>query len=78
MVWTGLTVPSVRQLAVAERAIEVVSRHFYHQPLYSRVDLVPDGAGTPLVLEVELIDPYLSLDVDTEAAVKLATAISRQ
>jgi len=57
--------------------MEVMSRHLDDRPIYSRVDLVSDGAGAPLVLEVELIDPYLSLDLDTEAAARLATAIWR-
>jgi len=77
MAWTGLTTPSPRQLTAAERTMEVMSRHLDDHPIYSRVDLVSDGAGAPLVLEVELIDPYLSLDLDTEAAARLATAIWR-
>ncbi|MGH9222879.1 MAG: hypothetical protein ACRD2W_03550 [Acidimicrobiales bacterium] len=57
--------------------MQFISRRLDHHPIYSRVDLLSDGAGAPLVLEVELLDPYLSLDLDTEAATRLATAIRR-
>ena len=77
MAWTGLTVPGARQLAVAEHTMDFISRLLDCQPVYGRIDLVSEGAGAPLVLEVELIDPYFSLDLDTGGAARLATAICR-
>ena len=74
MAWSGLMTPSVDQLAVAGQAMEVVERRFEQRLVYGRVDLVSDGSGTPLVLEVELIDPYLSLDEEPEGATRLAAA----
>lgn len=75
MAWTGVVPPTTRQLAVADRAMSVVSERF-HQPLtYGRVDIVHDRRGKPVVLEVELIDPYLSLDMAPQAAVSLANAV---
>ena len=44
---------------------------------YGRVDLITDSAAKPLVLEVELIDPYLSLDVAPTAASGLARCLLR-
>ncbi|MCA1707697.1 MAG: hypothetical protein LC808_32270, partial [Actinobacteria bacterium] len=73
----GLATPSARQLAVAERTMEVVSRRLDCRPVYGRIDLLSERAGAPLVLEVELIDPYLSLDLDTKATARLATALWR-
>jgi glutathione synthase/RimK-type ligase-like ATP-grasp enzyme len=77
MAWSGLITPTDEQMAVAERAMEVVGRRFDRSVVYGRVDLVSDESGAPLVLEVELIDPYLSLDVAPEGAARLAAALCR-
>jgi hypothetical protein len=77
MAWAGLIEPSPEQTAVAKRTIEVVSRSVGRTPSSGRVDLVSGSDGQPLVLEVELIDPYLSLDMDHAAAAKLAGTIIR-
>ena len=53
-------VPDNDQLAVADAAIDVVSRRF-GAPLYARVDLVRDDAGRTCVLELELVEPSLFL-----------------
>jgi glutathione synthase/RimK-type ligase-like ATP-grasp enzyme len=75
MAWAGLVKPNPEQMAVAERTIEAVSRSVGQTPSYGRVDLVTGSHGRSLVLEVELIDPYLSLDMDKAAAAKLAATI---
>ena len=77
MQWSGVVSPSVDQFVVAKRTIEVIAGRFGHMPVYGRVDLVSDASGAPLILEVELIDPYLSLDRDPESATKLAAALCR-
>lgn len=77
MAWTGVATPSPEQLLVAERAMAAVSERLAPCPVYGRVDLVPGPAGRPLVLEVELIDPYLSLDMEPGAASRLASALLR-
>jgi hypothetical protein len=75
MAWTGLVTPGASQLAAAERTMEVIGVRFDGYPVYGRVDLVTGAGGAPLVLEVELIDPYLSLDVEDGGAARLATAL---
>lgn len=45
--------------------------------LYARVDLIPDAAGEPVLLEVELTEPSLFLAHDEAAPARLAAAISR-
>ncbi len=47
-------------------------------PLYARVDLVRDVAGTFRVMELELIEPSLYLRMDTGAPARFAEAIDRQ
>ena len=47
-------------------------------PLYGRVDTALDGAGKPAVLELELVDPSLSLWASAEAAERLAAACARR
>jgi glutathione synthase/RimK-type ligase-like ATP-grasp enzyme len=75
MAWAGLVKPSSEQMTVAERTIEAVSLSVGQTPSYGRVDLVSGSYRRSLVLEVELIDPYLSLDLDHAAAAKLAATI---
>jgi hypothetical protein len=73
--WAGLVVPSRDQLAVADMTIKVVAGQVGSVPVYGRVDLVTGRTGDPLVLEVELIDPYLSVDMEPSAAGRLAKAL---
>lgn len=75
MAWSGIVLPDRAQLAVAGAAMRVVSERFDRSLPYGRVDLVEDRHGDPLVLEVELVDPYLSLDMAPSAAASLASAI---
>jgi len=43
--------------------------------LYARVDVVPDEAGRPLVMEFELIEPTLFLSLDAGAPRRFANAL---
>jgi hypothetical protein len=78
MAWTGLVTPTRQQMAVALLTMSVVSDRFADRPAYGRVDLISGPGGAPLVLEVELIDPYLSLDMEPAAATTLAKALLRR
>lgn len=42
---------------------------------YGRVDVLPGPDGTPVVLEVELVEPSLFLSTDLDAAARFAAAI---
>ena len=75
MAWAGLAIPSSEQFKIAEQAMGVISDLLGQRPVYGRVDLIARPAGDPLVLEVELIDPYLSLDMEPGAATRLASAL---
>jgi hypothetical protein len=77
MAWAGLVEPSANQLAVAHLTMKVAEEQVGCVPVYGRVDLVSGNAGEPLVLEVELIDPYLSFDMQPSAAARLAKALLR-
>ncbi len=64
--------PSAAETAVAERALAASPG----DPLYARVDLVYDEDGSPLLIELELIEPSLYLDVAPRGAVeRLARAM---
>ncbi|HYO39113.1 MAG TPA: hypothetical protein VER39_05615 [Nocardioidaceae bacterium] len=52
--------PDQTQLEVAHAAMEVVASRF-GTPTYARVDLVHDDEGSPVVLELELVEPSLFL-----------------
>jgi glutathione synthase/RimK-type ligase-like ATP-grasp enzyme len=63
--------PSAAELHAAERALAVSPG----DPLYARVDLIPGEDGSPLVIELELIEPSLYLDVEPRGADVLARAM---
>ncbi|HZT67099.1 MAG TPA: hypothetical protein VFA11_15025 [Acidimicrobiales bacterium] len=76
MTYLGAATPSSAERDVAQWAAATVERRF--GPLvYSRVDLIRDRTGEPLVIEVELIDPYLSLSLSPGAPATLASALDR-
>jgi hypothetical protein len=77
MAWSGVARPSSGQLSVAQESMHVVSQILGEVPTYGRVDLVGGPEGDPLVLEIELIDPYLSLDIVPETAARLAESVLR-
>jgi len=66
--------PSVAQREVAERALARVSA----DPLYARVDLVEGEDGTPLLIELELVEPNLYLGTAPGAAERLAAAVAER
>ena len=65
------------QRAVAAAALAAVTTAVGHdQPvLYARVDVVDGPDGTPLVLELELVEPSLFLPQGDGAAVRFARAV---
>lgn len=74
MTFLGLADPSPTELAVAGQVQMNLEQRF--GPLvYSRADLIGGHAGEPLVVEVELIDPNLSLSLFPLAADTLATVL---
>jgi hypothetical protein len=44
--------------------------------LYARVDTVPDADGNPLLIELEVTEPYLFLEHDPPAADRYAAAVA--
>jgi hypothetical protein len=77
MTWAGRVAPGTNQLAAAHLTMKVVEEQVGCVPVYGRVDLVSGNTREPLVLEVELIDTYLSFDMEPAAATRLAEALLR-
>jgi len=65
-------VPGEDELDVAARACAVAERW---EPLYVRVDLVRDGAGRPVVLELEMAEPSLFFAFGPGSAAAFARAL---
>ncbi|MBK5306977.1 MAG: hypothetical protein JJD92_09850 [Frankiaceae bacterium] len=63
--------PSAAERAVAEQVLSVVREPL----LYARVDLLP-GPDGPLLLELELTEPFLFLDMAEGAKDRFASAIA--
>ncbi len=55
---------------------EVVLRPYASRLLYARVDVVRDGRGVPMVMELELIEPSLFLAQSERALTRLADGIT--
>ena len=71
----SLTTPTPLSIEIAEQAIDVLSGA--HDPLaYARVDLVLGEDGSPLIGEVELVEPDLFLSLNPAAAQQLAGFIT--
>ncbi|THA48936.1 RimK family alpha-L-glutamate ligase [Streptomyces sp. A1136] len=64
--------------AVAAAALDAAAAHLeLREPLlYSRVDLIRDDDGQPLVLELELCEPSLSMPFSETSATRFAQVIS--
>lgn len=61
--------------AAAVWILDWVRQRFGSAPLYARVDLVRDGDGRPLLLELEAVEPNLYLATAGGAAERLADAV---
>ncbi len=65
-------VPTAAELAVGDKVVAGLDPAV----LYARVDLVPDPAGSPVVLELELTEPSLFLGYSADAADRFAAAVA--
>jgi hypothetical protein len=72
--WSGQMEPTAEQAETAEAVMAYLTQKFGRPPIYGRVDLVKGLNNESLVIEIELIDPYLSLDVAPGAASRFARA----
>lgn len=67
-----LRAPAPDQVDLAEKVLAAIP----HALLYARVDLVRLPDGTPVVIELELTEPYLFLRYAPDAAANLARALT--
>jgi len=58
----------------ADRVMQAVSG----ETLYARVDIARDDAGNLRLMELELVEPWLGLELAPDAAVRFAAAIARR
>lgn len=63
------------ELALAERVLRFVEQRFATRPLFARVDLLRAADGTPVLLELEAIEPSLYTGESPGSAARLADAI---
>jgi glutathione synthase/RimK-type ligase-like ATP-grasp enzyme len=70
------TAPSDAELTTAQAAL-AVAHELLGQTTYARVDLLANDDGTPVVLELELLDPALFLDTDPAAASRFAYVLQQ-
>jgi hypothetical protein len=67
-----------REIAVGRQAVGYLRDRFAVRPLYARVDVVADGSGEPVVLELEAVEPNLFLRFSEDAADRLAAAATNR
>ena len=70
-----VSIPTERQHQVARQAIDVASDITGDQFLYARVDLVTADDGEPIIIELELTEPYFFFEHVPEGADNLLRAI---
>lgn len=66
--------PSERELACARRALACVDAEL----LYARVDMLPGLDGELLVMELELVEPYLYPEQGPELGARFGEALARR
>lgn len=64
--------PTAGELEIAQAVFDYLGE----APLYGRIDLLPDPAGEPCLIEIELIEPDLFFRHEPAAATALAEAIA--
>ena len=77
MLEPDLVVPgtaSAEQLQLAQRVHTEIAARF-GRPLYARVDMVPGPDGSPVVIELEAIEPMLYFDLIPGAAERFADVV---
>jgi len=67
---------SKEERAVAEQAVEAALRH--GDLLYARIDVAPGPDGTPVVMELELIEPSLFFPQGPAALTRYVDALERR
>jgi hypothetical protein len=70
----GLIPNDAKEAAFAEHVIRAVNG----ETLYARVDIARDDAGDLRLMELELVEPWLGLDLAPDAATRFAAAIARR
>jgi len=61
---------------LAREVVEHVSGRFQYVPLYARVDMVAAADGSPVLMELEAVEPNLYLDQAPGSAERVAAAIA--
>lgn len=77
MSWLGLSEPSKDEHTLGDAAMAALASRF-GALAYARVDVLILATGQPALLEVELIDPHLSLLDCPPAATTLAAVVARR
>ncbi|MFE9403538.1 hypothetical protein ACFYNY_17365 [Streptomyces sp. NPDC006530] len=68
--------PSEAELAIAQVASAALPST--DAPLFARVDLALDDTGSPVLMELELIEPHLFLDTTAPGLKSLVEAVAAQ
>jgi hypothetical protein len=66
------------ELALAARVVDEVERRFGAVPLYARVDMIRSPDGSPVLLELEAVEPAFYHDAAPGSAATFADAIVRR
>jgi hypothetical protein len=66
------------ELAFAAEVMRWVAARFGAPPLYARVDMVAADDGSPVLMELEAVEPYLYLDQSPGALDRLVDTILRR
>jgi hypothetical protein len=68
--------PSPSELAVGEQVMAACTSILGRVPVYARVDVIPDGSGEPILLELELTEPSFFLAHSRTGATSAAACLA--
>lgn len=64
------------EVALGRAVVDELTARFGTAPLYARVDMVAGPEGSPVLMEVEAVEPHLYLGISPGAAERFAAAIT--
>ena len=67
---------SSEEIALGESIMDFLRHRFGEAPLYARVDVIPDDAGHPQLMELELVEPSFFLAYAPGADNRVASAFT--
>ena len=67
--------PNSAQRALGDETMAFLAKRWGQAPLYARIDTVPRGDGTPVIIEIEMAEPSFFFHTSSGSAERFADAV---